>query len=86
MNEAGITGYELNSWQGFFAPVGTSNEVIARLNATIVDVLRDQAVRDQLVNQGFEVVASSPDTLARELSMLAPRWSRLVRETGAKAD
>jgi tripartite-type tricarboxylate transporter receptor subunit TctC len=86
MDEAGIIGYELNSWQGFFAPAGTPGEVIARLNTTIVDVLHDQTVRDQLVDQGFEVVASSPDMLARELSTLTPRWGRLVRETGAKAD
>jgi tripartite-type tricarboxylate transporter receptor subunit TctC len=86
MDEAGITGYELNSWQGFFAPAGTSEELITRINSAIVEVLRDRPVQDQLVDQGFEVTASTPDTLAKEIAKLAPRWSRLVRETGAKVD
>jgi len=86
MDEAGITGYELNSWQGFFAPAGTAEEIITRVNLAIVEVLRDRPVQDQLVDQGFEVAASSPDALANELARSAPRWSRLVRETGAKVD
>jgi tripartite-type tricarboxylate transporter receptor subunit TctC len=86
MDEAGITGYELNSWQGFFAPAGTAEEIITRVNSGIIEVLRDRPIQDQLVDQGFDVAASSPDTLANELARSAPRWSRLVRETGAKVD
>jgi tripartite-type tricarboxylate transporter receptor subunit TctC len=86
MEEAGIVGYELNSWQGFFAPAGTPTEVIERLNTTIVEVLQGRAVKDQLVDQGFEVVASSSNALAKELATLTPRWAKLVHDTGAKVD
>lgn len=79
-------GYELNSWQGFFAPAGTPHEVIEKLNTTIVEVLQGRAVKDQLVDQGFEVVASSSDALAKELAALTPRWAKLVHDTGAKVD
>lgn len=86
MDEAGIAGYELNSWQGFFAPAGTPHEVIERLNISIVEVLQERAIKNQLIDQGFEVVASSSDALAKELATLAPRWAKLVRDTGAKVD
>ena len=84
--EAGLTGYELNSWQGFFTPAGTPDDVVKRLNKEFVDVLRDRGIRDQLVGQGFEIVASSPEELSRELATLTPRWAKLVQDSGAKVD
>lgn len=84
--EAGVAGFELNSWQGLLAPAGTPNSVIAVLNDALVGVLRDPAVRDQLIAQGFEVVASTPETLATALTTLAPRWAQLVKDSGARVD
>lgn len=84
--EAGLPGYELNSWQGFFTPTGTPNDIVKRLNKEIVEVLRDRGIREQLVSQGFEIVGSSPEELAKELSVLTPRWAKLVQDSGAKVD
>jgi tripartite-type tricarboxylate transporter receptor subunit TctC len=84
--ESGLRGYELNSWQGLFAPAGTPPEILARLNKDIVEVLRERTVEDQLIAQGFEIVGSSPEGLAKELSTQAPRWAKLVHDSGAKVD
>jgi tripartite-type tricarboxylate transporter receptor subunit TctC len=84
--ESGVRQYELNSWQGFLAPVGTPDAVIARLNREIVQILRNREVKSQLEAQGFDVVASSPEVLAQELQNGTPRWSQLVKRSGAKVD
>jgi tripartite-type tricarboxylate transporter receptor subunit TctC len=84
--ESGLRGYELNSWQGLFAPAGTPTDILARLNKDIVEVLRERTVEDQLMAQGFEIVGSSPEGLAKELSTQAPRWAKLVHDSGAKVD
>jgi tripartite-type tricarboxylate transporter receptor subunit TctC len=84
--EAGLPGYELNSWQGFLAPAGTAAEVIATLSKTIVEVLRDPAIKAQLVAQGFEIVGSTPEALARELVVQTPRWAQLVKDSGARIE
>jgi len=84
--EGGVRQYELNSWQGFFAPAGTPDAVIARLNREIVQILRNREVKSQLEAQGFDVVASSPEVLAQELQNGTPRWSQLVKRSGAKVD
>jgi tripartite-type tricarboxylate transporter receptor subunit TctC len=84
--EAGLPGYELNSWQGFFAPAGTPADVIATLSKGIVAVLNDSATKAQLVAQGFEIVGSTPDALARELAVLTPRWAQLVKDSGARVE
>ena len=84
--EAGLPGYDLNSWQGFLAPAGTPNEIINLLNKDIVETLKDPEVKKQLVSEGFEVIASSPKTLADYLATSAPKWAKLVKDSGAKVD
>ncbi len=84
--EAGVPGYDLNSWQGVLAPAGTSQAIINKLNKEIVQTLKQSAVKDQLVSQGFEIVASSPEYLAKQLAIQTPQWAKLVKESGAKVD
>lgn len=84
--ESGVRQYELNSWQGFLAPAGTPEAVIARLNREIVQILRNREVKSQLEAQGFDVVASTPEVLAQELQNGTPRWTQLVKRSGAKVD
>lgn len=84
--EAGLPGYDLNSWQGILAPAGTPQAIINKLNKEIVFTLKQPAVKDQLISQGFEIVASSPDYLAKQLAILTPKWAKLVKDSGAKVD
>jgi tripartite-type tricarboxylate transporter receptor subunit TctC len=84
--EAGLPGYDLNSWQGFFAPAGTPADVVATLSKAIVASLNESAVKAQLVAQGFEIVGSTPEALARELAVLTPKWAQLVKDSGARID
>ncbi|MCX7229987.1 MAG: tripartite tricarboxylate transporter substrate binding protein [Burkholderiales bacterium] len=84
--EAGVAGYEIDSWQGFFVPAGSPQAAIDRLHAEIATVLRDDRIRAQLVAQGFEVVAGPPQALARELERTTPKWVQLVQASGARVD
>lgn len=84
--EAGLPGYDLNSWQGILAPAGTPQAIINKLNKEIIFTLKQPAVKDQLVSQGFEIVASSPEYLAKQLAILTPKWAKLVKDSGAKVD
>lgn len=84
--EVGLPGYDLNSWQGILAPAGTSNQIIQKLNKDIVSVLLNPAIKEQLVSQGFEIVASSPEYLAKQLALQTPKWAKLVKDSGARVE
>jgi tripartite-type tricarboxylate transporter receptor subunit TctC len=84
--EAGLPGYDLNSWQGILAPAGTSNQIIQKLNKGIVSVLLNPATKEQLISQGFEIIASSPEYLAKQLAMQTPKWAKLVKDSGARVE
>ncbi len=84
--EAGLAGYDLNSWQGVLAPAGTPQNIIMLLNQEIVKILKDPVVKKQLISEGFEVIASSPKTLADYLTTSSPKWAKLIKDSGAKVD
>lgn len=84
--ESGLPGFEASIWFGFLAPAGTPRAILERLNREIVAVLRLPEVRQQLVAQGVETVASSIDEFAAIMKNDAARLGKLIRERGIKAD
>jgi tripartite-type tricarboxylate transporter receptor subunit TctC len=87
MAEAGLADYEIGFWYGFFAPAGTSPEVVRRLFTATSEALRPPAVAQTLAREGTEIARSaSPEEFAAFLAEDAKLWARLVKESGAKAE
>ena len=72
--------------KGILAPAGTSNQIIQKLNKDIVSVLLNPATKEQLISQGFEIIASSPEYLAKQLALQTPKWAKLVKDSGARVE
>ncbi|MGO4306664.1 MULTISPECIES: Bug family tripartite tricarboxylate transporter substrate binding protein [unclassified Cupriavidus] len=87
MAEAGVSGFEMVSWQALYAPHGTPRAIVDRLNAEVVRALKQPAVQERLSKSlGMEVVGSSPEELAALMSKEIPRWAALVKKSGASAE
>ncbi|HEX9396532.1 MAG TPA: tripartite tricarboxylate transporter substrate binding protein [Burkholderiales bacterium] len=84
--ESGLPGYELGSWHGVFAPAGTPKEIVAKLNAEIVRGIQSAATREKLAALGVEAVGTSVDAFAAFVRAEVPKWAKVVRESGAKAE
>src|ERR1700726_816445 len=63
-DEAGLPGFHMTLWSGLWAPKGTPKDILAKLNAAVVDALHDPAVRKQLENLGLRM--PQPDQLSPE--------------------
>jgi tripartite-type tricarboxylate transporter receptor subunit TctC len=84
--EAGVPGYVIeNSW-GVLAPKGVAAPVIAKLNAEIVRVHNLPDVKERYAVLGLEAVSSTPDKFAEIIRADADKFSKIIKETGAKAD
>jgi tripartite-type tricarboxylate transporter receptor subunit TctC len=59
-----VPGFEMSSWLGFFAPHGTPDAIVKKLNGEMVRILKEPAVKDKLATLGLAVVASTPEELA----------------------
>ncbi|WP_455281824.1 Bug family tripartite tricarboxylate transporter substrate binding protein [Cupriavidus necator] len=87
MAEAGVSGFEMVSWQALYAPRGTPKDVVQRLNAEVVRALKQPAVQQRLTQQlGMEIVGSTPAELSALMDKEIPRWAALVKKSGARAD
>ena len=86
VTESGLPGYEVNSWSGLLAPAGTPRPVIAKLNAEVIKILAQPEVRQQLLNQGFEVLGGTPEQFGAFIKTEIVKWTKVIRDAGAHVD
>ncbi len=84
--EAGVPGYEASTWYGVMAPAGTPNEITGRLYTAIIADLRTDDTRARIAADGGEVVGSTPEEFAATLKRDLAKWTRVVKDSGARAD
>ena len=84
--ESGVPGYEVTGWFGMLAPKGTPREIVTRLNAVTMKVLRLPETRERLSREGLDVVGSTPAEFAAYLQGEARKWAKAVELSGAKAN
>ncbi len=78
-----VPGYAMTSWIGVFAPAGTPRPIVDRLQQEIARALADPRVREQLVSQAADPVASKPDDFARFTADETEKWAPVVKASGA---
>ena len=86
MIEQGYPGFLAVSWIGFLAPGGTPRPIIDRYNKEIVRILNLPDVKAKLQGMEFEVVAGSPEQFEQWIHAEIPRWGKVIKDTGVKAD
>ncbi len=80
--EAGVPGYESHSWYGFVAPARTPQDIIARLNRELAQILNAPDTGEALLRQGLEVWTTSPEAFGVYIKSEVEKWSRVIREAG----
>jgi tripartite-type tricarboxylate transporter receptor subunit TctC len=74
-----IPGFVSESWVGMLAPARTPSEIVARLHADVLKVLKLSEVRDRFSEQGLEVVGSTPAEFDRRIRAELERWGKIIR-------
>ena len=84
--EAGLPGYKTYNWHALFAPLGTPEPIIKRLNDALATALATPEARKQFEEIGIELVVSNPSDLSSELTQQADFWGPLIERAGVKLD
>jgi len=84
--EAGLPGYRTYNWHALFAPLGTPEPIIKRLNGTLIKGMDTPEARKQFEEIGIELVLSNPSSLSSELKQQADFWGPLIERSGVKLD
>jgi tripartite-type tricarboxylate transporter receptor subunit TctC len=69
-----------------FAPAGTPQPVIAKLNAALNQALATPALKERMVREGYDPLPSTPEQARARLETEMPRWAKLVKERGISAE
>jgi tripartite-type tricarboxylate transporter receptor subunit TctC len=80
--EAGVPGYEVTSWNGVFAPVGTPAEILALLNKSIHEIVAMPDVKQRYADLGIEAKASTPEQLRARLEGDIKKWAAVIERAG----
>jgi tripartite-type tricarboxylate transporter receptor subunit TctC len=86
VDQAGVKGFETSAWSGLYAPAGTPADIINRLNAEVVKILKQPSVREQLMAQGAEPVGDTPEEFSRFTLAEISKWAKIIKISGAKVD
>ncbi len=84
--ESGVPGYAASGWFGVLAPAATPRNIIARLNALIVQGIATTDTRERLAALGGEVVGNTPEEFAAYLRDDLAKWTKLIRVIGLKSE
>jgi tripartite-type tricarboxylate transporter receptor subunit TctC len=89
VDEAGLRGFYISIWSGMWAPKGTPKDVVAKLNAAVVDALAHPTVRRQLADLGQEVPPrgqQTPEALGTFQRAEMEKWWPIIKTAGIKAE
>lgn len=84
--EAGLPGFESIAAQGVFAPKGTPRELVNTLNREIARIIQLPDVRARWSQLGADPVDNTPAQFSDWLDSEAVKWTKVVKDSGAKAD
>jgi tripartite-type tricarboxylate transporter receptor subunit TctC len=80
--EAGLPGFEANSWQGIVLPKGTPSAVTDKILAEVRRILTSAEMRERLALEGSEPGGISPAEFRRHIEREIAKWTKVVKTTG----
>jgi tripartite-type tricarboxylate transporter receptor subunit TctC len=86
MDEAGVTGFDMDSWAGIFAPAKTPQPIVAQLNAELRKIIDSQEVRTKLRTAGFEAFSSSAQELDEFVKVQFVKWGKMIKDAGIQPE
>ncbi|HEY0294758.1 MAG TPA: tripartite tricarboxylate transporter substrate binding protein [Bordetella sp.] len=83
--EAGVPGYQAESWSGIFVPAGTPEPVVRRLRDAVAAAVKTAAFQRQVTTEGLMVDVGEPKQLSDYVSAEEARWRRVVHDAHIQA-
>ena len=86
MDEAGVEGFDMDSWAGIFAPAKTPPAIVTQLNTELRKIIDSAEVKSKLRAAGFEAFSSSPQELDDFVKVQLDKWGRMIKDAGIQPE
>ena len=84
--EQGFPGFAADAWYGLLTTAGTPRPIVEKLYAEVIRIMKLPESKERMANVGFEIVASTPAEFAQLIRDEIPKWTKVVREAGIRAE
>lgn len=84
--EAGVPGFNAQSWAAFMAPMGTPKSIIQKMSTELITAISTPAIKERLLALGAEPMAYSPEQTTAYIKTELKNWAVAVKASGARAD
>jgi tripartite-type tricarboxylate transporter receptor subunit TctC len=82
LQESGVAGYDVVSWNALFAPAGTPPGIVGTLNGALRGILADADVKRRLIELGIEARAGTPQEISARLKSDIDKWQQVIEKAG----
>ena len=86
LSESGVKDSDVYSWQAVAAPKGLAPEVKKKIHESLIQAIQDPAIKTRLLEQGFEIVANTPEQFTAFQQREFARWKQLIESRKITAD
>ena len=86
VDESGVKGYEVINWHALVGPKGLPQPIVERLNVELNRALKSKEMEEKLAADGVSPAGGPPSQLLELIKKDIPRWAKVVKESGAKAE
>jgi len=84
--ESGLAGFNISTWYGVWAPASTPPAIVQRLSREIAAIVKSPEVSERFRSLGAEAVGNTPEQFGAFTKDELAKWSRIVKQSGAKVD
>jgi tripartite-type tricarboxylate transporter receptor subunit TctC len=81
-----VPGYEMVGWQGIWAPAGTPDPIIRKVNAAMIKVINTPEMQKRIRGLGYEPLGSSPEDMAKRIHAELEQWTGIVKQEHLSLD
>jgi tripartite-type tricarboxylate transporter receptor subunit TctC len=86
MDEAGIKGFNLDTWAGLVAPAGTPPQIVTKLNGALRKIIDSPETQAQFKNIGFEGFSSTPEELGDFIKAQLALWGKMIKDANSQLE
>jgi len=84
--ESGFPGFDTSLWFGLLAPAATPGDIVARIHADVMRVLKLPDVAERIASQGADIVGNSPAEFATFIAAESAKYARIIKQAGVRLD
>jgi tripartite-type tricarboxylate transporter receptor subunit TctC len=86
MDEAGVEGFEMDSWVALFGPANMPPAIVTRLNVEIRRIIDNPDVQKKMVKVAFDSFSSTPEELGAFTKDQLAKWGKMIKDAGIRAE